>query len=183
MKPSKVRRRLVEAHASGRVVRARREAYDAEPTDGIVIALARDWVVLHVVADGVHLDGLVMWRIRDVDTVRDGEDDYVRRGLAALGTPVATFACESDATTRDLVAAAAALHPLSAFAVGDEGREALMIGTLVKLGRRRIRHRFVHPDGTWADEDDRWRYEQISAIQVGGRYVDALARFGLPSPV
>lgn len=183
MKQSKVRRRLEMARESGRVIRAWRDDYDSAFTHGIVVAISRDWFVLHEVADGVHLDGLVMWRIRDVDTVRDGHDEFVQRGLDGLGTPVATFDCGPEATTRELVEAAAALHPLSAFALGDEGEEALMIGALVRTGRKRLRHRFIHPDGTWAEKDDRWRYEQVSAIQVGGRYIDSLARFGMPSPV
>ncbi|WP_157537214.1 hypothetical protein [Nocardioides sp. Root190] len=183
MKHSKVRRRLGEALESGRVVRVWRDEYDSTSTDGILIALTQDWFVMHVVDDGVHLDGLVMMRTRDVDMVRHGHDEYVQRGLQGLGTPVATFTCSDDVTARDLIMAAAELHPLSAFALGDEGEEQLMIGTLVKAGKKRVRHRFIRPNGTWALEDDRWRYEQISSITVGGRYIDSLARFGLPSPV
>lgn len=57
-----------------------------------------------------------------------------------------------------------------------------MIGRLLKAGKKRVRHRFIRLDGTWVDEVDQWKYEQIASIHIGGRYIDALAAFGDPCP-
>ncbi|MCU1407352.1 MAG: hypothetical protein JWQ43_3655, partial [Glaciihabitans sp.] len=182
VKATKIRRRLGDALHTGRVVRVWRDAYDSEFTDGIVVALIDEWVALHEIAHGVFLDGVVLMRLNDVSTVRDGHNDYIERAITMLGQPVCGFTCSPDASTRDLLKAAAELHPLTAFALGDEGDEQLMIGRLAKAGKKRLRHRFLRPDGTWAADVDRWKYRQISSIHIGGRYIDALAKFGDPYP-
>lgn len=182
MKPQKVLKRLKRSVGISRIVRVERDVYDGERTEGYALALTDEWVAMHILADGVHLDGVVLMRLRDISLVRDAHSDYLDRALASLGAPRAVFDCPSDVTTRELVLIAAALHPLSALALGDEGEEQLMIGRLLKAGKRRAHHRFVHPDGTWDDEIDRWKYDQVASIHIGGRYIDALAVFGDPCP-
>ncbi|KRE40261.1 hypothetical protein [Knoellia sp. Soil729] len=182
MKLKKVRRLLAEALEAHRVVRVWRDPYDSAFTDGFIIGLTHDWVVMHEIDDGVYLDGLLMMRVRDISTVIDGHNGYVDRALRGLGQSVAEFACPDKATVRDLVVAAAGLHQLSVFALGDEDEEQLMVGRLIKVGKKRVRHHFLRPDGTWAADVDRWRYEQVSSIHIGGRYLDALAQFGDPYP-
>lgn len=182
MKPQKVLERLERSVGISRIVRVERDVYNGERTEGYVLALTDEWVAMHVLADGVHLDGVVLMRLRDISRARDVHSDYLDRALASLGAPRAVFDCPSDATTRELVLIAAAFHPMSALALGAEGEEQLMIGTLLKAGKRRAHHRFIHPDGTWDDEIDRWKYDQIASIHVGGRYIDALATFGDPRP-
>ena len=182
MKPKKVRRLLADGLEAQRLTRVWRDAYDTASTDGFILALIDDWVVMHVVADGAYLDDVQMMRLRDISTVIDGHNDYIDRALRGLDRPVARIELHNDATVRDLLLAAADLHPLIAFSLGDEGEEQLMVGRLVAANRHRVRLRFLAPDGTWADEVDRWGYGQISSIQVGGRYLDALAQFGDPYP-
>lgn len=182
MKPQKVLERLERSVGISRIIRVERDVYDSERTEGYVLALADEWVAMHVLADGVHLDGVVLMRLHDISWARDVHSDYLDRALASLEAPRAVFDCPADATARDLVIAAAGLHPLSAFALGDEGEEQLMIGRLLKAGKRRVHHRFISADGTWDDEIDRWKYDQIVSIHIGGRYIDALATFGDPRP-
>lgn len=120
MKPAKVRRLLAEGLGAQRVVRVRRDAYDVAHTDGFIIELTNDWVVMHVIDDGVYLDCLLMMRVSDISSVIDGHNDYVDRALRGLGQTVAEIACPMDATARDLVVAAADRHPVTAFTLGDE---------------------------------------------------------------
>lgn len=181
MKPHKVRRRLEQAAGSGRVVDMAREELGQDDR-GFILSLSDHWVALQVLADGVYVDGVVLLRVQDISAVRDAHSAYVARALERLEQSSALFAIPTGADARDLVVLAAELHPFSAFALADDGDEALMIGRLVKAGRRRARHRFIEADGTWADADDRWRYDEIVSIHVGGRYIDALARFGDPGP-
>lgn len=181
MKKSKVLRRLDEASTSGRVVIIERDGLD-ERTRALVLSRNDDWVAVQDLGDGVHLDSVVLMRIRDISSVREDRTGYYNRAIAALGEPVATFSIAEDATARDLLVEASQLHPLSAFAIGDEGDEALMIGRLLKAGKRKVRLRFIDTCGTWDDDVDTWTYEQIASITIGGRYIDGLARFGDPCP-
>jgi hypothetical protein len=181
MKLPKVRRRLEQAVGSGRVVDLVRDSLGQDDR-GFVLSLSEGWVALQVLADGVYVDGVVLLRVQDISAVRDVHSDYVARALEGLEQSPASFAIPAGSDARELVILAAELHPLSAFALADDGDEALMVGRLVKAGRRRARHRFLDADGTWADADDRWRYDEIVSIYIGGRYIDALARFADPGP-
>lgn len=181
MKKSKMLRRLDEASTSGRVVTVERDGLD-ERAQALVLSRNDDWVAVQDLSEGVHLDSVVLMRIRDISSVREDRTGYYNRAIAALGEPKATFSIADDATARDLLVQASELHPLSAFAIGDEGDEALMIGRLLKAGKRKVRLRFIDTCGTWDDDVDTWTYGQISSITIGGRYIDGLARFGDPYP-
>lgn len=140
---------LEAALATRRVVRTSRDAYDSGYTDGLVIALTDEWVAMHVLADRVHLDGIEVMRVRDISSVLDGHSDLVVRAFDELNPSVATFDLPSRATTRDLLLIAAERHPLTAFTVDDDGEETLLIGRLVKAGKKRVRLRFVRNDCVW----------------------------------
>ncbi|MCO7237824.1 hypothetical protein [Aeromicrobium sp. CnD17-E] len=181
MKPQKVRRRLEQAVGSGRAVDLVRDSLGQDDR-GFVLSLSGGWVALQVLADGVYVDGVVLLRVQDISAVRDAHSTYVARALERLEQTLASFAIPTGADARDLLILAAGLHPFSAFAVEDDGDEALMIGRLLKAGRKQARHRFIDADGTWADADDRWKYDEIVSVYIGGRYIDALARFADPGP-
>lgn len=179
MKRSKVLGRLDDAVVSGCVVTIDR-AELGESAQALVLSRNDKWVAVQELNDGVHLDSVVLVRLRDITAVREDASGYYNRAIAVLGEPKATFSLDEDADTRALLLEAAALHALSAFAIGDDGEEALMIGRLIKAGPKKVRHRFLYTWGEWDDHVDTWRYRQISSITIGGRYVDGLARFGDP---
>lgn len=52
MKPTKVRRRLQESLQDRRIATAVRDDRETWAIDGFVIAMAKDWVVLHALDDG-----------------------------------------------------------------------------------------------------------------------------------
>lgn len=104
MNPSKVRRRLTDSLDNGRIVAAVRDAFDGSMTDGFVIALTDNWVVIHDLDNGVYLDAVVMLRLKDISRVLFRDDDaYHHRAIADLGKSVAVFECDDHACTSDLV--------------------------------------------------------------------------------
>lgn len=183
MKPAKVRRRLESALAERRVTSVWRDACEITTTDGLVVSLTDDWVVLHETVDGVHLDGLVALRLRDVSRVLFRDDDaYHRRALAALGAEVATYEVEPDVDVRGLLARAQADDRLVAVHLEVLRSEPMTLGRLLDLRRKRFVIHYIGRDGEWAREPERWRYRDVTRIEVGGRYLEALERFGDPYP-
>lgn len=183
MKPPKVRRRLESALAEGRITTVERAALEVDMTDGLVVALTDDWVVLHEIIDGVHLDGLVALRLRDVSRVLFRDDDaYHRRALAGLGAEVATYEVEADVDARGLLARAQAEGRLVNVLLEVLQDEPMTLGRLLELRRKRFVIHYLGRDGEWAREPERWRYRDVTRIEVGGRYLEALERFGDPYP-
>ncbi|MFW6775209.1 hypothetical protein ACOACO_13065 [Nocardioides sp. CPCC 205120] len=183
MKQTKILRRLESSLTDGRIVTVVRDQFEADQIDGFVIALTDDWVVLHALADGVHLDDIAMLRLRDVSRIWFRDDDpYHHRAITALNGPVASFDCAPDVGTVELLTAAAATADIFAIHLEVLEGEPLAIGRLLDHGKKRFTLHYVGRDGEWARASERWRYRDVTRIEVGGRYLDALNQFADPYP-
>lgn len=183
MKPTKVRRRLQESLQDRRIATAVRDDRETWAIDGFVIAMAKDWVVLHALDDGVHLDRIVMLRMEDISRVWFRDDDaYHHRAIAGLGQGVASFDCDPDVTAAELIDGAAGRADIFALHFELLDGEPLFIGRLIKRRKKSIDLHFVGRDGVWADEPERWKYRDVTRIEMGGRYLTALNRFADPYP-
>lgn len=148
MKSDKIMRRLRESLDDGRIVTVVRDQFETVMTDGLVIAVSDEWVTLHGLADGVHLDDVVHLRLSDVSRVWFRDDDaYHHRALKALGMPVATFECADDTTVPDLLAHAGEEDRIFAVHFETLEDEPMMIGRLVGLEKRSFVVHYVGRDG------------------------------------
>ena len=178
MKRSKARRRLEESLNDGRIVTVVRDAFEITMTDGFVIALTDDWLVMHALDDGVYLDDIVMLQLQDVSRVWFRDDNsYHHRAIEGLGQSIAVFECEHMASASELLNAASAMADIFAIHLEALDREPLFIGRLVKLRKKSFDLRYVGRDGVWRDHVDRLKYRDVTRIEVGGRYLEALNRF------
>jgi hypothetical protein len=184
MKMSKVRRRLEKSLNEGRIATAVRDAFEITMTDGFVIALTDDWLVMHALDDGVYLDDIVMLRLRDVSRVWFRDDNaYHHRAIAGIGRSAAAFECDDSASASQLLSATSARADIFAIHLEGLDGEPLFIGRLVNLRKKSFDFHYVGRDGVWASEVDRLKYRDITRIEVGGRYLQALNRFADPQPV
>jgi hypothetical protein len=184
MEMSKVRRRLVKSLSDGRIATVVRDAFEINMTDGFVIALTDDWLVMHALDDGVYLDDIVILRLRDVSRVWFRDDDaYHHRAIAGLGRRAATFECEDSPSASQLLSATSARADIFAIHLEGLDGEPMFIGRLVDLRKKSFDFHYVGRDGVWANEVDRIKHRDITRIEVGGRYLEALNRFADPRPV
>lgn len=182
MKTTKIDRRLVRSMEDGRIATIVRDAFDLTFTDGFVIAMTGDWVVLHSL-DGVYLDGIVMLRRQDISRVLFRDDDaYHHRAIAASGEKVTEFTCGDGGGAPELLSAADDRADIVAVHFEVLEGEPLIVGRLIDLRKKSFDLHFVGRDGVWVDDVDRWRYRDLTRIEVGGRYLDALNKFADPYP-
>ena len=147
-------------------------------TDGFVIALTNDWVVMHALDAAVYLDEIVMLRLQDISRVWFRDDDaYHHRAVTALGERVASFDCEADLSAPDLIKSASALASIIATHFEVLDGEPLSIGRPLTLRNKSFDMHYVGRDGIWSPHVERWKYRQVTRIEVGGRYLSALNRF------
>lgn len=178
MKLSKVRRRLRESLIDGRIVTAVRDDFELAMTDGYVIALTNDWVVMHALDDGVYLDAVVMLRLEDISRAWFRDDDpYHHRAVAGLNESVTSFEIDASANTIELLAKASEQADIFGLNFETLKGEPLSIGRLGDMRRKSFDMHYVGRDGVWADDVDRWKYRDVTRIEVGGRYLNALNRF------
>ncbi|WP_028050289.1 hypothetical protein [Cellulomonas sp. URHD0024] len=184
MKPSKVRRRLNDSLTGRRIVTAVRDSFEISLTDGFVIAMTEDWVVMHTLADGVYLDDIVMLRLGDISRVWFRDDDaYHHRAVEALDKSVAVFDCDDSVDACELLKVASATAEIFAVRLEMLDREPLAIGRLTRLRKKSFDLHYVGRDGVWANQVERWKYQDLTRIELGGRYLQALNSFSDPHPL
>jgi len=164
-------------------VTVHRKHLNDDRTRGLVVAVVDEWVVLHELIDGPYLDDVVFLRLDHVTKVRrHSSEDYLTRAMAGLGEPLAEFECVSDATAGDLLRIVDARAEL--VCVYGETRKDywLVLGKIHRIGRKRLDLHFIGRDGVWVDFLDAVKLKEITRIEYGGRYIQALERFGDAAP-
>ena len=186
--------RVKTARSDGSLVEALREAergqypVEIERGDdwwqnwvhGFVVGVGECWVVLHKLADTVYCDGYELLRIADITGVEaDQEGGYIQRAVAGLGgRPEVDFHLPDDAGTKDVLQAAAAHSSLIGVFLEAEDDAPVLFGHLGRLGARKFELQLINPRGVWTPGSTRWWYKDVTSVSVGGRYADALKRFG-----
>ncbi|VXC04150.1 hypothetical protein [Aeromicrobium sp. 9AM] len=183
MSRDKVVERLQTAQRKQFPVRVRRRKLVDHPMYGYIVGVAKRWVVVQELQDAVYVDGYHVLRIKDITSVKNDRDaEYVERAVSQLGRPTPGFTIPHDARTRDVLEAAARHAPL----IGVHGEqyegEPLLIGKLGRLGKKKLDLLFIDPRGRWEDSPRRWRYAEVTRVEIESRYISALERFGDPVP-
>ena len=59
----------------------------------------------------------------------------------------------------------------------------LLIGKVLRIGEKRLDLHFIGRDGVWSDFVEAWKLKDITRIEFGGRYIQALEQFGDSMPL
>jgi hypothetical protein len=143
-------------------------------------------VLLARLADTIVLDGYVAVRLTDVVEVEDrgGPESFVGRALAIRGewppTPPPGTVPLDD--VGPLLAAAAERSPLVTIHVERRYPEFCYIGRPIRIGRRVLRLHEILPDAEWEEDIRRYRLDDVTRIDWGGGYEEALHAVGGPPP-
>lgn len=177
------RKELAAAWAADELVLLRRNIWKADVLEGFVVDLDRDWVVLHVVYD-VGLNG---WSVVRLDTVRTVEREpangFLPRALAQFGEQPAPVLVDLS-SGRDAIRSLATTFPLLTVFTEEHDPRTAAVGRPVRAGRNKVDVLEITADGTWDGRDPRRiRYDDITRIDVGGRYEQALHELGGLPPV
>jgi hypothetical protein len=176
--------RLERAQRRGRPVRIERDRVHDGQVGGFVLAVTRRWVALEVLHDGLFPDGIAFVRPKHVTRVRKGDHwAYAERVLAGHGHVMPHVRLPDDARTRDVLQVASDRGPMIAFHLEHEEDGPLMVGHLVDLADDGFTLRFIDPAGEWEHPELReFAYGEVTRIDVGTQYVQALADYGDPAP-
>ena len=58
----------------------------------------------------------------------------------------------------------------------------LALGKVRRIGNKRLDLHYIRADGTWVDFIDAWKLKDVTRVEFGGLYIQALERFGDPMP-
>lgn len=174
----KVRQSLTATKRTGRVVETWRERIDPHRLQGVVLPVGDDLVLLHRLSDAIHLDGYCVLRTCDVTKVqqRPRYGSFYQRALR-LRHEKPRLPCDIDLSAIGCAIASAE----DAFPLLTLHREVISPDTC-SIGRRRtltdntIILRRLTPMAMWDGDSPRHRLSDVTLLESGGQYEDALAR-------
>ncbi|MFN8075828.1 MAG: hypothetical protein U0Q15_10465 [Kineosporiaceae bacterium] len=155
---------------------------EADDIDGYVVGVGEVWFVLALLDDRIVLDGWAALRIADVRAVhlrRQGE--WMRPALRQRGQwpPAAPTTVPELDTPRGPVESWRH-EPL--VTVHDEQPDRCYIGVARGLDERFLRLQEVTPRAAWTDRLTKYPVDEITRIDIGGRYEEALLISAGPPP-
>ncbi len=179
----KVLDRLERAQRRGRPVRIERDRVHDGDVRGFVAAVSDRWVAVELVHDNVHPDGLAFVRVKHVTRVRKDRDaGFVIRALRETGPTRAHVTLPQDARTRDVLRVAADRASVVGFYDEDRDASAYFVGRPTAVDEDGFDFRYISTGGRWNRSVERFEFREVSRLDVGARYLDALATYGDPVP-
>jgi hypothetical protein len=168
-----VRESLAEALADAPLVQVERFG-DRDMLSGFVVGLGEAWLLLHLVRDGVALDGWTAVPITGVaDVTLVGDESFAPRALRLRGVAPEPLPDIALGETRSLVASAQALFPLVTLHL-ERNDDICYIGRVEDVDEAGVVLRLLSPAASW-EESERFPYGEISRIEFGTAYDTALA--------
>lgn len=173
-----VRQRLDRARSAGNLVRVRRWVPDSELVEGFVVARSKSWVTLAKLSDSINLDGWVSLRAADIQsvTVIPTEDCFEIKVLQAREqwppVPPTSFV---DTTVEELLTSLGAATPLVTVYREFERPDTCWIGSVTRTDDATLALLEVNVAGGWARRPRMFDLADLTRIESGGGYEDALA--------
>jgi hypothetical protein len=168
-------------------VHVRRSIRDAIDIDGFVVATSPAWTLLaRLIPDTMQLDGYVAIRTRDVSRVRVwvGEPEtFAIRALQRAGEwpPAVPDPFPLDSTA-SVLAAAATMAPLVHLETEVADPDRAMIGRVLRIAGDEVLLREIDAEAEWDPEPTAYPLDDVTLVDVGGRYDAALYAVGGEPP-
>ena len=158
--------------------------FDAGWVRGFVLDVGPQWFLLAVVGESVTLNGFQCSRLSDVRNL-EVPDPYARFAEVALKKRRQRLPKKprvSVADTADLLLTASRLFPLVTIHREHVNSDVCQIGRIVGLDNGAISLLEINPDATWETKPVQYRLDEITRIDFGGGYEDALHLVGGDGP-
>ncbi|MFJ6621645.1 hypothetical protein ACIQOW_29240 [Kitasatospora sp. NPDC091335] len=176
---------LERARLEGRPVRLRRSIPGADRLEGFVLGTGPVWTLLANCVDH-RPDGWTAVRTTDLHRVRDrgGEESLTvralrRRGLWPLRPPGARLPLDD---LPGLLTAACAEYGLIALHTEHRDPAVCRVGTVTALRPASLRLHEVDPEARWHAEPTKFRFKDVTRVDLGDHYTSVLREFAGPRP-
>lgn len=173
---------LRAAVADQRLMRVHRSVEETAAR-GHVLAVGDAFVAIAVVDDRQRYDGVQCFRLQDIRIVEpDPYAAFAEAALAARGEVRPSLGDVSLSGVNALLLTASAAHPLITVHPEADDPDVCFIGKVLSLEGGLLWLREIGPDAVWDDEPEAHRIDQITRVDFGGDYEQALALIGGEPP-
>lgn len=174
--PLQVRADLVAAQASRTLVRVRRSVEEGWAA-GWVVGVGPQLFALSVVSDSILFNGFQVFRIRDVSSVEvpSPHAAFIETALRLRGQIAPQDPPIDLSDLQSALTSASAAFPLVAVHQEIEDPDVCFIGTVQQIADGKLFLKTVSPDGQWDGEQETITVSDITRIDFGGLYEQALS--------
>ncbi len=175
-----MREALEEAQAEARIVALDREIFDHEDEIGYVVGMGPSHFMLLRISDGIQFDGFSIFRIDDVSQVEvpHEHEAFVEGALRLRGENVEAPP-EIDLTdTASVLRSAGRLFGVVALHTEERDAEVCQIGHIQSVSEDSFSLVEIDPDADWAEESLTLAVSDVTRVDVGGGYEEALLLVG-----
>lgn len=176
--------RLLKAQRRGVPVFVAVASKRLRPRFGYVVAVTDKWFAMHLLIEGLFLDEIAFYRIRDVKKVwADPTRSFTQHVVAELGIPIAQVDLATNAGTRDVMERAASYGGWVTLFHRDRKADYWWSEDGIVLDVGQGRAEFLRLDdlvggGEFADRESGLRpFKAIWQIRFGGRRLKAFEKY------
>lgn len=176
MNRTKLQADLAAAMAGRSLVRITRKV-EPRAADGYIVNASEQWLLLLLVGDAVTYSGFQAFRLQDVESLETPSPRAVffeavlrKRGLRRPRAPRLNLS-----SAQELVLSAGSIFPLVTIHRERADPLACHIGKVISASSASVSLLEVTPDATWAEAPATYRLAQVTRVDVGGPYEEALA--------
>lgn len=180
MKKDWIRTLLSDAIARRSPVALMRKKIGAMPLLCIPLQMSEKLVLVAPYAD-FKPDGFEVVRLRDISNVRADEQAAFHEQVMQ-GEGVLSQLCPPRVSLENFPALLADLFALGEPVAVSGKEDVLLLGTLEKAGKKKIRVRYVDGGGHVDEDPTRFAYEDISSVSFGNRYLKLVIQYADKMP-
>lgn len=177
--------RLARARDTHQPVGVRRWIAGADRVDGFVTGIGAAWVALAKLDDGLRADGWSVLRLGDIKSVSiDPDPDcFEVKALRArsLWPPTPTDVALDEVVA--LLRSAARADSVTTVFVEDDRPGVCWIGAVLSVDEQTLRLLEIDPQGEWRRKPRAFDLQDITRIDFGGGYEEALRLVAGPPPI
>jgi hypothetical protein len=179
--------RLEHAQTEQLLVRLRRWIPDADRLEGFVVGIGAEWVALQRLSDRIAFDGWQLVRRKDIQsvTIEPDPDCFEITALRArdLWPPTAPeLDLDLDDTVGAITTASRAAATMLSVHVELDRPDVCWIGAVTSVDERLLRLLEVNTHGGWARRSRTFDPADVTRLDLGGGYEEALLLVAGPPP-
>lgn len=179
----KVRREQLVAAQRARALVRFGTRFETSFVTGYVLDVGPKLVLVSVVGHGMWFDGFQCFRIADLrDLAPEPQAKFVRAALRARGERSPRKPRVRVGGIAELLLSAARAFPLVTIHRERISHGACWIGRVLGIERGRVALREINPDATWDRGPTHYGVSEITRVDFGGDYEDALFLVGGEPP-
>jgi hypothetical protein len=183
MKRLDLNAQLIRAIEDRSLVRLTRKV-ETGVADGYVVAKSNHWLLLLLIGEGVVYAGFQAFRLQDISSLQVPSPYafFYQAALRKRGQrrPIAPKLNLSN--TQELVSSAGKRFPLVTLHREKADPEVCHIGRVVSVSPTSASLLEITPHATWEEAPTAYRLAQVTRVDVGGPYEEALALVATANP-